>query len=118
MKFVETCGRLINVDDITEISYLGIPGDAKIIIEKKNGKEIRFPVLNREEYEAIVYELIGIYQPDVVEYARYIKKYCAERAYGRCESCALYNNGCFVGKAYKDELTDSYDLDSPLDWKV
>lgn len=73
MKFVETCGRLINVDDITEISYLGIPGDAKIIIEKKNGKEIRFPVLNREEYEAIVYELIGIYQPDVVEYARYIK---------------------------------------------
>ena len=37
MKFVETCGRLLNVDDITEIKYLDIPGDAEIIIEKKNG---------------------------------------------------------------------------------
>ena len=35
MKFVETCGRLLNVDDITEISYLDIPGHAEIIIEQK-----------------------------------------------------------------------------------
>ena len=118
MKFVETCGRLINVDDITEISLEGLPSEQKIRIEKKNGKEIRFPVLHREEYEAIVYELIGNYQPDVVEYARYIKKYCHERALDKCKSCALYNNGCFVGHAYKDELTDSYDVDSPLDWEV
>ena len=118
MKFVETCGRLLNVDDITEIKYLDIPGDAEIIIEKKNGKEIRFPVLNRKEYEAIVYKLIGNYQPDVVEYARYIKKYCHERAFRKCKSCALYNNGCFVGHAHKDELTDSYDVDYPLDWEV
>lgn len=118
MKFVETCGRLLNVDDITEIKYLVIPGDAEIIIEKKNGKEIRFPVLNRKEYEAIVYKLIGNYQPDVVEYARYIKEYCHERAFGKCKSCALYNEGCFVGHAHKDELTDSYDVDYPLDWDL
>lgn len=118
MKFVETCGRLINVDDITEISYLGIPGKAEIIIEKKNGKEIRFPVVNRKDYEATVYKLIGNYQPDVVEYARYIKEYCHERAFGKCKSCALYNDGCFVGHAYKDELTDSYDVDYPLDWDL
>lgn len=118
MKFVETCGRLLNVDDITEIGLEGLPGEQKIRIEKKNGKEIRFPVLNREEYEAMVYELIGNYQPDVVEYARYIKKYCHERAFDKCKSCALYNNGCFVGHAYKDELTDSYDVDKPLDWDL
>ena len=118
MKFVETCGRLLNIDDITEISYLDMPCNAEIIIEKKNGKEIRFPVSNREDYEARVYELIGNYQPDVVEYARYIKEYCHKRAFGKCKSCALYNNGCFVGHAHKDELTDSYDVDYPLDWDL
>ena len=65
-----------------------------------------------------MYELIGNYQPDVVEYARYIKKYCHERAFDKCKSCALYNNGCFVGHAHKDELTDSYDVGYPLDWEV
>lgn len=47
MNFVEAYGRLINVDDITEISLEGLPGEQKIRIEKKNGKEITFPVLNR-----------------------------------------------------------------------
>ena len=51
---------------------------------------------------------------DIKECARKIKEYCAERAFGKCKSCALYNDGCFVGHAYKDELTDSYGVEAPF----
>ena len=55
---------------------------------------------------------------EAIECAKKIKDYCAERAFARCKSCALYHDGCFVGLAYKNELTDSYIVKSPLDWEV
>lgn len=118
MNLVKIGDTYVNKDYVTgiRVSPFKTERDAlTIFIDFVNGRTLIVQTTDIGELDGIAKKLVD---SEIIECARKIKEYCAERAYGRCESCALYNNGCFVGKAYKDELTDSYDVDSPLDWEV
>lgn len=119
MKLVKIGNEYVNPEQVVNVSYSRtMEGDKYVVsVYLIGGRVVKEVVKQRYSVKTVI-ERLTTTSTDIKACARKIKEYCAERAYGRYESCALYNNGCFVGHAHKDEFTDSYDVDSPLDWKV
>lgn len=119
MKLVKIGNEYVNPEQVVNVSHSRtMDGDKYVVsVYLIGGRVVKEVVKQRYSVKTVI-ERLTTTSTDIKACARKIKEYCAERAYGRCESCALYNNGCFVGHAYKDELTHSYSVEAPLDWEV
>ena len=119
MKLVKFGNEYVNPEQVVNVSHSRtMDGDKYVVsVYLIGGRVVKEVVKQRYSVKTVI-ERLTTTSTDIKACARKIKEYCAERAYGRCESCALYNNGCFVGHAYKDELTHSYSVEAPLDWEV
>lgn len=119
MDLVKIGNEYVNPEQVVSVSYSRtMDGDKYVVSVYLVGGRVVKEVVKQSYSVKTVIERLTTTSIDIKACARKIKEYCAERAYGRCKSCALYDNGCFVGHAYKDELTDSYDVDYPLDWDL
>lgn len=119
MNLVQIGNEYVNPEQVVNVSYSRtMDGDKYIVSVHLVGGRVVKEIVKQSCSIKIVIERLTTTSTDIKACARKIKEYCYERAFGKCKSCALYNNGCFVGHAHKDELTDSYDVDSPLDWEV
>lgn len=119
MKLVKIGNEYVNPEQVVNVSCSRtMDGDKYVVsVYLVGGRVVKEVAAQRYDVKTVV-ERLTAESADVKECARKIKEYCAERAFDKCKSCALYNDGCFVDHAYKDELTDDYSVDPPLDWEV